>query len=147
MKVEKNYFRTELIALTQETGIQPIIFTGRYKHRDNPQWTTFTTIRRYVPGEKTKTVCSHININRDSVSRYLTLTEGEHDRLFYICGRVSTYEHYGKIRGCLVLAETGGESALWMTALLKSENEAMAQRILHLAQQVTALNAGAAGEL
>ena len=111
MKVEKNYFRAGLIALVKEAGGQPLIFTGRYKHRDDVQWTTFTSIRPYVPGEKTKTVCNHINIKRDSVSRYLTLTEREHNRKFYICAQVSTYDHYGDLRGCLVLAEIEAESA------------------------------------
>jgi len=125
----------ELMALIQETENQPIIFTGKYKHTDDPKWITFTTIRRYVPGDKTKTLCNHINIDRDSVSRYLTLTEDKHNRKFYICGRISTYDHFGDIRACVVLADTKGESPLWITAPSKNKNEAMAQRILHAAQQ------------
>jgi len=134
MKVEKNYYRMELMALIQETENQPIVVTGKYKHTDNPKWITFTTIRCYVPKERTKTVCNHINIDRNSVSRYLTLTEDKHNRKFYICGRISTYDHYGDIRACLVLADIRGESPLWMTLPSKNENEAMAQRILHAAQ-------------
>jgi len=147
MKIEKNYVRKELIALAQEKENKFFIFTGKYKHTDNPKWITFTTIRHYVPGERTKTVCSHINIKRDSVSRYMILTEDKHNRKFYICGRVSTYDHYGDMRGCIVLAEIEGKRPLWMTAPSKEENEARAQRILHVAQQVAATDVNVAGEL
>ena len=140
MKVAKNYFRIKLLALARETENSPIIFTGKYKHREDPNWVTFTTIRRYVPKEKTKTVCDHINIERDSVARYLTLTEDKHNRKCYICGLVSTYEYHGDVRGCLVLAETGSYSPIWMAAS-QNDNRSMVQQVLHAAQQFAASDA------
>lgn len=144
MKVEKNYYRIELLELEMETRRKPVVFTGKYKHNDNPEWITFTTIRRYNPSEKTKTICDHINIKKCIVSQYLNLTEQEHNRKFYICGRVSTYEHFGDIRGCIILAETGSENPIWMTAQSKRENEIIVQRIIRETQQDATSNGNSA---
>ncbi len=134
MKIEKNYYRTELLELEMETQRKPVVFTGKYKHTENPEWITFTTIRRYNTSKKEKTICDHVNINKYIVSQYLNLTEQEHNRKFYICGRVSTYEHFGDIRGCIILAETGSEDPIWMTAQSKRENEIIVQRVIRDAQ-------------
>ncbi len=139
MKVEKNYYRRQILDLENENQRHPIIFTGKYKHTADPRWITFTTIRRYNPREKTQTVCNHINLEREAVARYLSLSEKEHNRKFYIYGRVSTYNHYGNIRGCIILADTCSESPIWMTSGSKSENERMVQRRLQ-SQQGTVLD-------
>lgn len=113
-KLSKNYFRNELINLSEELRSQPTVFTAKYKHTDSPIWATFTTVRRYVPGEKQRTVCQHINLERRLVSPHLRLTILEHNRKVYIRARISSYSHYGDTRGCLNLDVTKSEPAVWL---------------------------------
>jgi len=114
VKVSKNYYRDQLLLLLEENRLQPIVFKGRYKHTDNPRWATFDWIRRYENGKKTKTICNHINLEREAVHRYVYLTKYEHNRSFYFWGRVSPYVHYSVTRGGIVLAQDIGKTPIWM---------------------------------
>ncbi len=136
-KIEKNYFRTELFELAKEAENVFFILTGKYKHTENQKWATFTTIRPYIPGQKTFTVCNHINIKRESVSRYLMLTEKMHNRKFYICAWITEYEHYGELRAGVELADTKEQKPIWMAAQTKYENESLAQLVLKSVQKVS----------
>lgn len=100
--------------LSKELGLQPAIFTAKYKHTDNLIWATFTTVRRYVPGEKQQTVCNHINLERALITSRLKLTSLEHNRKVYIRARISCYDHYGDTRGQLDPDVTGSEPPLWL---------------------------------
>ena len=108
MKNEKNYFRSLLKELIPLTNGLPIIISAKYKHRDNSDWATFTTVRPYIPNTKTKTICSHINVRRNQVQKWFSLNEEYHNRKFYIIGYPFTYSHYGDERGRLMLAEDIG---------------------------------------
>lgn len=132
MKINKNYLRKELVALKNMTNENIFVFTGRYKHRVDPKWAIFTTIRVYDPNNKTKTICSHININRKSVERCVHLSEEIHNRKFYICGKVSVYEHYGDVRGCITLSSAEGTSPIWLADRVPKENEMKAYLALYV---------------
>jgi len=66
-KVEKNYFRNELIELIELLNGKPVTVTAKYKYTNSPEWATFTTVRLYSPGEKKKTIYNHINIKKADV--------------------------------------------------------------------------------
>lgn len=123
MKVSKNYYRDLLSLLAEEDRICPILFTGRYKHTNNLRWATFTTIRKYVKGKKTETVCNHINLDRKTALKHVTLTEYQHNRKFYFYGRILMYEHYGDSRAGIVLAEDITESPIWIASQSKGAQQ------------------------
>jgi len=139
-KVSKNYYRSELSALAEKIGGSPLIYTGRYKYRENSEWVTFTTIRRFTlrndrsSAKKPPTLCDHINIHRSEISKYLDLFDVHHNRKFYLCATICRYAYRGASRACLQLAKTGGESPLWMTET-ENGNELRAQRVLFSAEK------------
>lgn len=113
MKLLKNYFRDELRCLYEDRKNIPILFTGKYKHSDG-ELSTFTSIREYIPGIKTKTVCNHVNLIRRDIERYVKLTNSEHNRKFYFWAHITKYIHYGDNRHGLALAIRHSEPPIWI---------------------------------
>lgn len=112
-KMGKNYYRGEVVALRLSLGESPVIFTGRYKHSSNDAWAVFTTIRPYTPGQRSPTICNHVNIQRRTIDRYSQVSELDHNHKFYFVGRSSTYMHYGEERGCIEIASDLACPVFW----------------------------------
>lgn len=112
-KIEKNYFRDELLALRTALAGSPAVFTGKYKHRLDETWAVFTTIRPFTPEQRNPTLCNHVNVKRQVIGHYHQLSELDHNRKFYFVGRPSTYLHYGEERGCIEIAEEFAETVFW----------------------------------
>ena len=113
-KIGKNYYRDELLKLKEESMKKPIVFTGKYKHGESLKWVTFTTIRRFFPKVKTKTVCNHINFEKIKVVPFITLTKEEHNRKYYFCARIMEYNYWGEIRAGLELATDVYDIPIWI---------------------------------
>lgn len=107
-KNQKRYYRKGVKILILETNGKPVVVTGRYKHSNIKKWATFTCIRPYIPGIKTKTICSHINIERYRLFPWYILDKEYHNRKFYIICNPIIYWHYGHERGTLQPAENIG---------------------------------------
>jgi hypothetical protein len=122
MLTDKNYYRLGLIKVFVENGQKPLCVTGKYKHREDLEWATFTSIRLFSLGEKNRTICDHVNINRESLSKYATLTSIQHNRKFYICGTVYTYKHYGAVRASISILEEDQVMPFWLTSQLPNVN-------------------------
>ena len=105
IKVEKNYFRNELMGLIPKVRDVPIVVTAKYKHSNHSRWATFTTVRPYIPGRKTRTICNHINIERKTAEKWYNLTEKCNNRKFYLIGHPSAYVYNGSFRGKIELEE------------------------------------------
>jgi hypothetical protein len=113
-KLEKNYYRSELMMLQNIPQETVGVYTGKYKHSVNQQWITFTTIREYVPTVKTRTICDHVNFERSVLDKFINLTATEHNRKFYFSAKVATYVHYGEERGCLIIEDGIYDTPIWM---------------------------------
>ena len=82
----KNYYRTKLF----EYQDRPVIVSGKFsmiwdKH------ITFTTIRPYIPGCRTVTICNHINLYRPDVEKVFDITTFEKRKKYYIIGYCEPY--------------------------------------------------------
>ena len=107
-KYKKNYTRINLLELIPVIGESSIIVHGKYKHSSNLEWARFTTIRPYIEMRKTYTICDHLNVKRRILEKWYQLDRCYHNRKFYLIGKPSTYNHYGDIRGCLILNQELG---------------------------------------
>jgi hypothetical protein len=80
-KIKKNYFRLYL----NKTKGMPMILTGKYKQHDN-HMATFTCIRPYIKGIRTRTITDHVNIfvkEFDNVVDLSTLIKNQ--KYYIIC--------------------------------------------------------------
>lgn len=102
-KVSKNYYRDILIDLIGKTNGKPILFSGKYKHRQNEALVTFTCIRPTIQNGKPKTICDHVNFALEDVAQFYPFSEVVHNRKFYIIGYPSSYSFLGELRGCIKL--------------------------------------------
>lgn len=102
-KASKNYYRDILIDLIGKTNDKPMLFSGKYKHRQNEALVTFTCIRPTILSGTPKTICDHVNFAFDDVSQFYAFSEEVHNRKFYIIGYPSSYSYLGELRGCIKL--------------------------------------------
>ena len=105
-KYDKNYFRDILLELMEETDGKPNVIKCKYKERYNKKWILFTSLRPYISGIKTKTICDHIHINRIEAEKYFKFTQEHHNRTFYIICYPWFYNYNGIIRGTVKLAKS-----------------------------------------
>lgn len=85
-KYDKNYIRKKLY----ECQDRPVILIGTFakvwdKH------VTFTTIRPYLRGNNTLTICNHINLFRPDVEMVFNINDLIHGKKYYIIGRCKPY--------------------------------------------------------
>ena len=85
-KYDKNYIRKKLYACQD----RPVILIGTFakvwaKH------VTFITIRPYLRGNKTITICNHINLFRPDVERVFNINDFIKGKKYYIIGRCHPY--------------------------------------------------------
>lgn len=85
-KYLKNYMRVKLC----EPRHEPVILIGTFK-KVWPKHVTFTTIRPYIKGVKTLTICNHINIKRTTLEKYIDLSTLVADKKYYIIGYCRQY--------------------------------------------------------
>lgn len=85
-KYLKNYIRIRLC----ECQDRPVILIGTFK-KVWDKHITFTTIRPYLQGTQTITICDHINLYRPDVEKALDISKLEKDRKYYIIGFCTPY--------------------------------------------------------
>lgn len=85
-KYFKNYFR-DLLKQYQD---RPVLLHGKFK-RIWDKHITFTTIRPYIQGVHTLTICDHINLYRPDVEKVYDITKFEKNRKYYIFGYCTPY--------------------------------------------------------
>lgn len=131
-KIDKNYYRNLLAELENESNEVPIVFTGRFKYREDKEskWKLFTTIRRFIPGTKTYTVCDHINIRSEVIEKYINLSKEYHNRKFYLVGRIYRYYHYNDLRWGIDLVESKELSPIWPTEKTRKKNIEIARTVI-----------------
>ena len=83
---EKNYIREKLFACQD----RPVILTGIFK-RVWDRHITFTTIKPYIQGCFTVTICDHINLLREDVEKVYDIQEFERNKRYFIIGRCKSY--------------------------------------------------------
>lgn len=114
LDLEKNYFRDELKRFFLDRGLgSTILFTGKYKHTKG-NWAVFTTIREYIHGKKTFTLCNHVNLVRTHVERHIALRPEMHSRKFYFWAKFVEYKHFGADRSGLRLAIEAERPPIWV---------------------------------
>ena len=89
----KNYYRIKL----KEKRQNLIILSGKFK-RIGKYYVTFTTIRPYIKGSHTKTICNHLNLNINDVKEIVDLSELKYNRKYYMIGYAEKYnsnDRYG----------------------------------------------------
>lgn len=84
----KNYYRIKL----KENKNKLIILSGKFK-RIGKNYITFSTIRPYIKGFHTKTMCNHLNIDKNDVKKIINLSELKYNRKYYIIGHVEKYNN------------------------------------------------------
>ena len=82
----KNYFREQL----KQCSDRPVILTAKFK-RIWDKHITFTTVRPYIKGCHTYTICDHINLFRPDVEKVYDISELESNRKYYIIGFCTPY--------------------------------------------------------
>ena len=130
MEYGKNYYRDDLALLFCES-LKPLMFTGRYKHIEDSNWITLTTIRPYHFGEKSKSICNHINLKKHEVNKYLQLSAENHNRKIYFYADIYNYDYSGDMRSGLKLVPTLNISPIWITFTIEYENMLQAERVLN----------------
>lgn len=107
-KWQKNYERVYIRQVIDLLRGEPIVVTGKYKHRERSVWATFSTVRPYVPGHKTRTICDHINLWRETCAPHYALSSTDHNRKFYLLCVGTEYCSHGLTRGGLALLSRQG---------------------------------------
>lgn len=129
MKRDKNFYRYELLKLAELHGDAPLVFSGIYKHADDSNWVTLTTIKLFDRAP-TKMLCSHINIERAEVEQYLKLSAKENQRKIHFLGKIKSYQHYGTARGGIRLIRLENDLVpIWISKTSTEENQAIAKHI------------------
>jgi len=85
-KDDKNYFRKKLC----DCQDRPVVLTGIFK-KVWDKHITFTTIRPYIQGCQTLTVCNHINLLRTDVEKVYDISKFERNRRYFIIGYCQQY--------------------------------------------------------
>ena len=135
MKLEKNYYRCELVKLFKDNNHTPLIFTGKYKHTDSKQWITLTNIRHFLPEqEKQRTICDHINLDKSTIPSNLILNATLHNRQFCFFGELSFYHYYGEERASIKLAQIKDTHYIWQKHQNQNKNLDLIHKIQILLQ-------------
>ena len=87
-KYIKNYVRGEL----ENCQGKPVILIGTFK-KIWDKHVTFTTIRPYIQGIHTLTICDHINIFRRDLERAIDIQSLERNKKYYIIGFCEPYRN------------------------------------------------------
>jgi hypothetical protein len=87
-RYDKNYLRTKLL----ECQDRPVILIGKFV-KVWKNHVTFITIRPYIPGVRTTTICNHVNLYRPDVETVMDINQLEKGRKYYIIGRCTQYPH------------------------------------------------------
>ena len=111
--IDKNYYRL----LLSKAGDKPIVLRGKYK-RTWDSHVTFTTIRPYIEGVHTKTVCNHINILRSEVENQIDIETLVKNRTYFIIAYCHEYRD-GSGRIGLSLASNTFERTLFIVDDIK----------------------------
>lgn len=82
----KNYMRTKLLACTE----RPVILSAIYR-KTWDKHITFTSVRPYIQGIKTITICDHINLKRTDVERVIDISDLIYGKRYYIIGFCEKY--------------------------------------------------------
>ena len=82
----KNYMRTKLLACTD----RPVILSGIYR-KTWEKHVTFTSVRPYIQGIKTITICDHINLKRTDVEQVIDTSTLVFGKRYYIIGFCEKY--------------------------------------------------------
>lgn len=82
----KNYMRTKLLNCTE----RPVILSGIYR-KTWDKHITFTSVRPYIQGIKTITICDHINLKRSDVEQVMDISELVFGKRYYIIGFCEKY--------------------------------------------------------
>lgn len=82
----KNHFREQL----KQCSGRPVILTAKFK-RIWDKHITFTTVRPYIKGCHTYTICDHINLFRPDVEKVYDITKLEINKEYYIIGFCTPY--------------------------------------------------------
>ena len=106
--IDKNYFRL----LLSKAGDKPMILRGKYKRTWDSR-VTFTTIRPYIEGIHTKTICDHINILRSEVEKQIDTEKLVKNRTYFIIAYCKEYQD-GSGRIGLSLASNTSEQSLFI---------------------------------
>ncbi|PTM02604.1 MAG: hypothetical protein DA405_12775 [Bacteroidetes bacterium] len=129
MQRNKNFYRYELLKLAELYGDKPLVFSGIYKHADDSNWVTLSTIKLFASAP-TKMLCSHINLERAEVDLYLKLSAKENQRKIYFLGIIKSYQHYGTARGGISLIRLENDLVpIWISKTSVEENQEIAKRI------------------
>jgi hypothetical protein len=111
-KVEKDFFRDELLMLYNKCNKRPIIITAIYSHTDNISWASFVKIKPYLNNlqlknkiSKNYSFCKHINIDRIGIEKYIKLSSSHDRKTFIIIANIIKYNYYGMERIGLKLYE------------------------------------------
>lgn len=87
-KYLKNYVREEL----KKCQGRPVILTGKFK-KIWEKHVTFTTIRPYIQGCHTLTICDHINILRKDIEQVMNISELKKNKKYYLIGFCEQYKY------------------------------------------------------
>lgn len=121
-KIAKNYYRDELLLLFQNDN-SPKVFTGKYKHTEDPNWVTITTIRVYSGiGIRNQTVCNHVNLNRSAVKNWLELDPSRHNHKVYFYASHCFYTYQNHQRSGLKLIELTDTPTIWYRFMYPEAN-------------------------
>ena len=84
--LNKNYLRTEL----KNNENKLLIISGKFK-KVGKYYVTFSCIRPYIKGFRTKTLCDHLNIKKKDVENVIDLNELKFNRKYYMIGSAVKY--------------------------------------------------------
>lgn len=85
-KYQKNYIRVQL----EKYPGRPVILLGKFK-MIHDKHITFTTIRPYIKGTHTITLCDHVNLFRPDVEPVIDIASLERNRKYYIIAYCTPY--------------------------------------------------------
>lgn len=86
LNYDKNYVRLLLFQCTD----RPVILTGIFK-KIWDKHVTFTTVRPYIKGCQTETICNHINLYRPHVEQCFDMSKFVKDKRYFIIGYCKKY--------------------------------------------------------
>lgn len=131
MKQNESFYRYRLIELGEKAAGHPILFTGRYQHSDHSKWIILNAIRLLL--DSSKTICSHINLSRETAANQIALTPSLHQHKVIFLGEIESYSHFGTLRGGIKLVKHETINCIWPA----SSAEADLLKIKELKKSIT----------
>lgn len=111
-KYLKNYMRVKLC----EPRNEPVILIGTFK-KVWPKHVTFTTIRPYIKGIQTITICNHVNIKRTDLEKYIDLNSLVVNKKYYIIGYCRQYSDSNERMGVRLAMNLKGSPLIAIDSL------------------------------